>query len=212
MRRTNHRRSIRLKGYDYARAGAYFITACTQGRACLFGDIAGEEMRLNDAGCIVVAAWNDLPAHYAGIVLDEFVVMPNHIHGIVTIVANTVGAGLKPAPTPCESAPARSPRLSEIVRAFKTFSARRINASRGAAGTPVWQRNYYEHIIRDDESLNCIRQYIIDNPAQWAMDHENPANVGADGNYDRITGANSGDVGAGLKPAPTNPAGGSHGG
>jgi REP element-mobilizing transposase RayT len=196
LARTSHRRSIRLKGYDYARAGAYFITARTQGSACLFGDIVGEEMCLNDSGRIVVAAWNDLPAHYAGIVLDEFVVMPNHIHAIVTIVANTAGAGLTPPPAPCESAPAVSPRLSEIVRACKTFSARRINASRGEASTSVWQRNYYEHIIRDDESLNRIRQYIIDNPAQWAMDHENPANAGANGNYNRVAGANSGDGGA----------------
>mgnify|MGYP000913469741 FL=1 len=158
----HHRRSIRLKGYDYSQSGACFVTICTQNRVCLFGDIVDGEMRLNDAGKIVHGVWNDLPNHYPGMELDAFVVMPNHVHGIIVIV----GAGLKLAPT--------KRGLPEIIRGFKTFSSRRINELRGTPGIPVWQRNYYEHIVRNDESLYRIREYIINNPMQWEQDRENP--------------------------------------
>jgi len=144
---------MRLPGYDYAQPGAYFVTTCTQDRASLFGTIADGMMRLNAHGRIVRDTWLHLPDHYP-LELDAFVAMPNHVHGIIVIPS--VGAGFKPAPT-----------LSEIVRAFKTFSARRI-------GHPVWQRNFHEHIIRSEASLERIRQYIVDNPASWAFDRENP--------------------------------------
>ena len=171
------RRSIRLKGYDYTEAGAYFVTICTQDRTCLFGDVVDEEIRLNEAGQVVQAVWDELPNHYPNVELDEFVVMPNHVHGIIVIVGADVGAGFKPAPT----IPVKRHGLAEIVRALKTFSARRINELRGTPGRSVWQRNYYEHIIRDEESLNRIREYIANNPAQWALDRENPDIVGATG-------------------------------
>jgi putative transposase len=181
----HHRHSIRLKGYDYSQAGAYFVTICTQDRICLFGEVLDGEMRLNVLGEIVHRTWNDLPNHVVRIVLDEFVVMPNHIHGIImigdqsavgagSVGAGSVGAGSEPAPTTT-----KRHGLPEIIRQFKTFSARRINEHRGTAGTPVWQRNYYEHIIRDEASLNRIRDYIVNNPMQWALDRENPDNVGA---------------------------------
>lgn len=172
-----NRRSIRLQGYDYSRAGAYFVTVCTQNRQCLFGENVDGKMALNDAGRMIQTIWNGLPEHYHHVELDEFVVMPNHLHGIIAIV----GAGLKPAPTPINQH-----GLPEIVRALKTFSARRINEMRNTPGAKLWQRNYYEHIIRNDDELNRIREYIANNPSQWEMDRENP-------------------VGAGLKPAPTMP-------
>lgn len=166
----HHRRSIRLRGYDYRRPGAYFVTIAAHRGARIFGSIVGEAMQLNEAGGIVQAAWDALPTHFPSVSTDAFVVMPDHLHGIVIIGSPTrrtdvarrdgdvrPGAGLKPAPT-----------LTEIIRALKTFSARRINAMRGVVGVPVWQRNYYEHIIRDTESLHRIRQYIIDNPRRWA--------------------------------------------
>ncbi|GBD27454.1 hypothetical protein HRbin30_02801 [bacterium HR30] len=181
------RRSIRLKGYDYSQDGAYFVTIVTQDRACLFGQVVDGEMRLNELGTIVWATWHDLPRHYPNVDLDAFVVMPNHVHGI--IVLTPVGAGFKPAPTnaagfkpaptnatgfkPAPTA-GRVHGLTEMVRAFKTFSARRINERRGTPGVRVWQRNYYEHIIRNDESLNRIREYIANNLLQWALDRENP--------------------------------------
>lgn len=168
--------TIRLSGYDYSRAGAYFVTTCTHGRTNLFGKIVKNEMRLNVYGRMVQEVWDGLPGHYPHITLDAFVIMPNHIHGIVILV----GAGFKPAPTP-KSAPIANdfkpapPRhgLPEIVRAFKTFSARQINQLRHTSGTPVWQRNYYEHIIRNKAALNRIRQYIMVNPCHWEKDREN---------------------------------------
>ncbi len=167
--------TIRLPGYDYSWAGAYFVTTCTSGRANLFGEIVKNEMRLNVYGRMVQEVWNGLPGHYPHVVLDAFVIMPNHIHGIVVLADDaglndiSVGAGFKPAPT---TTPPRH-GLPEIVRAFKTFSARQINESRHTPGTPVWQRNYYEHIIRNKAALNRIRQYIMTNPAHRKKDREN---------------------------------------
>ena len=164
----HHRRSIRLRGYDYSQSGAYYITTCTHNRRCLFGKIADGEMRLNDVGQLVQRVWDGLPEHYPHVELDAFVMMPNHVHGIVVLT----GTGLKPTPT-AATRPMRQ-GLPEIIRAFKTFSARRINDFRHTPGTPVWQRNYYEHIIRNEDALNRIRQYIADNPDNWAEDRENP--------------------------------------
>ncbi len=181
------RRSIRLRGYDYAHAGAYFVTICTRNRTCLFGDLVDGAMRLNEAGIIVQATWGGLPDHYGNVRLDAFVVMPNHVHAVIVLTGGvqphlTAGAAPGPAatetvdgPAPVDAIPPRQHGLPEVVRGFKTFSARSINVSRDLHGHPVWQRNYYEHIIRDEDDLNRIRQYIIDNPMQWAFDHENPA-------------------------------------
>ena len=169
----HHRRnSIRLKEYDYSQAGMYFLTICAYERACLFGEIVDGAMRLNDAGRIVQTAWSALPEHYAHVALDGIVVMPNHVHGIIVLTpphGQAVGAGFKPART----ATTRH-GLSEIVRAFKTFSSRRINANHGTHGTSVWQRNYWEHIIRDEPELAHIREYIHNNPAQWELDKLHP--------------------------------------
>ena len=157
------RRSIRLPGYDYAQAGAYFVTVVTRERACLFGDVADGEIRLNDFGRIIAAAWKELPEHYRNVESNSFVVMPNHVHGIIVLAdsgavgQSDVGAGLKPAwaggrPTATPRAGLRpAPTqygLPEIVRAFKSFSARRINEIRNTPGVSVWQRNYYEHVVR----------------------------------------------------------------
>ena len=177
-----HRRSIRLDGYDYTESGAYFVTICTQDHLCLFGEMVNGSMRLNAAGQIVQHAWCHLPNHYPHVELDAFVVMPNHVHMVVMLTQGNelVGAGLKPAlvhgSAPTSGAPKRH-GLAEIVRAFKTFSSRRINERRGFQGTPLWQRNYYEHIIRNERALNHIRRYIIENPARWGQDRENPAAI-----------------------------------
>ena len=206
------RRSIRLRGFDYSRDGAYFVTICTRGRACLLADVVGGEMRLSEAGRVVQEVWEGLPLHYPHVQTDAWVIMPNHVHGIIVLSAfdTQVRACLNPAPT----ARANETRhgLPEIVRALKTFSARRINALRGAMGSPFWQRNYYEHVIRDDDSLNRIRQYIMDNPARWGEDPENPMvvgegkEIGSIGSID-VSAAKSAvpDVGVGFKPAPTEP-------
>jgi putative transposase len=146
--------------------GAYFITVCAHNRACLFGEISAGAVQLNDNGAVVQETWDRLPTHYSHLMLEAFVVMPNHVHSILVLTDDSIAAGLKPAPTPRHVLP-------EIVRAFKTFSARLINHRRGIRGLPVWQRNYYEHVIRTDSALNRVRQYIGENPARWAEDPEN---------------------------------------
>ena len=172
------RKSIRLPGFDYSQPGAYFITVCTRNRASIFGDVTEGKLCLSAAGRLAQAVWKELPQHYPHVHLDAWTVMPNHVHGIAILKSDSVGhvgadsvdhvgAGLKPAPTLRHGLP-------EIVRAFKTFSARRINALQGTAGTALWQRNYYEHVIRDEAALDRIRQYIADNPARWHEDPENP--------------------------------------
>jgi putative transposase len=181
----HHRHTIRLPGYDYTSAGMYFITICTHQRECLLGEIVKGEMRLDELGQVVRSHWLKLPQYHAHLQLDAFVVMPNHIHGILVLVDRVVGAGLadnsarpvelitKPAPTEA-SAPKNHHGIPEIIRGFKTFSARRINQKRNIQGSPVWQRNYYEHIIRNEESLHRIRQYIHHNPLSWQQDQLHP--------------------------------------
>jgi REP element-mobilizing transposase RayT len=175
----HHRHSIRLQGYDYSLVGAYFVTTVTYGRECLFGEIYDGQMTLNSLGKIVRQAWFDLPRHYPHIELGTFCIMPNHVHMIVVLNAPAIveavlspaisGRGFKPAPI----AQKRHP-LSEIIRAFKSFSSKRINILRKTQGIPVWQRNYYEHIIRSNEEHNQIHLYIDNNPADWINDQENP--------------------------------------
>jgi REP element-mobilizing transposase RayT len=160
------RRSIRLQTYDYTRAGAYFITVCTARRECLFGQIRDGAMFSNAAGECVARAWNALPQRYQCVALDAFVVMPNHIHGVIRL-GDSADAS---APGPQVS---RS--LGDIVRAFKSLSAVAVNRVIGRQGRPLWQRNYYERIIRDDEEWNRVREYIARNPTRWDDDAENPS-------------------------------------
>lgn len=158
----HHRRSIRLRTYDYTQAGAYFVTICTWQRECLFGEIVQEEMVLNEAGSIAVAAWTDLPNHYRYVELDAFVVMPNHFHGLIVLR---------------DEHQEMRHGLPEIIRGFKTFSSRRINGYRNNTGCPVWQRNYYDRVVRNEQEMTRARTYIANNPLQWANDKENPTHT-----------------------------------
>ncbi|MGC8719442.1 MAG: transposase [Thermodesulforhabdaceae bacterium] len=179
----HHRRSIRLKKYDYTQPGAYFITICTHERAHLFGEVVDGHMRLNNAGRIAEQCWRDIPAHFPHVELDAFVIMPNHVHGVLWIVDN-VGARHAVPPPPTDHVEQFGKPLPgsipTIVRAFKSAVTQRINAWRNTPGAPVWQRNYYEHIIRDEYILNTIRQYIIENPLRWHLDRYNPDRIGND--------------------------------
>jgi putative transposase len=175
----HNRRSIRLKDYDYTQAGAYFITVVTWQRECLFGEIAGGEMRLNESGQIVRDEWLKKTKIRPNVEIheDEFVVMPNHVHGIIWIVggnpdvgATGVGATWQVAPTIRQNQTLISGSLGAIIGQFKTASAKRINALRQRRGIPVCQRNYYEHIIRNDHELNNIWNYIDANPTNWEND------------------------------------------
>lgn len=123
-------------------------------------------MLLSAPGRAVHACWSELPRHYENVVLDYFIVMPNHVHGVV-FLRGAGGAGFKPAPTRAVVP------VTEVVRAFKTFSARRINDMLGRSGA-VWQRNYYERVVRNDRELQAIREYVLSNPAKWEFDRENP--------------------------------------
>ncbi|MBI4165468.1 MAG: transposase [Acidobacteria bacterium] len=177
----HHRRSIRLRGYDYSCAGAYFVTVCVAGMERALSRITEDGLELTEFGQIVRGCWKALPKHYAHVELDEFVVMPNHVHGI--IVLTEVGAGLRPAPTksrvgaglrPARTGPAPTKHpLSEIIRAFKSFSARAINSARSIPRARFWQRNYYEHIVRNQVELEKIREYVRLNPLLWATDRYN---------------------------------------
>ena len=160
------RKSNRLKGYDYSQTGYYFVTVCVQNKLCRFGDIVGEQMRLNETGRVVAESWKWLEKRYENVGLDECVVMPNHVHGILIIDAPYRG-GSRTAPTK---------PLGRLIGAFKTVSTKRINMRQGTPGTKLWQRSFHDHVIRDEEDLNRVREYIQNNPLKWALDEENPAN------------------------------------
>jgi putative transposase len=171
----HHRRSIRLKEYDYSQSGAYFVTVCAWKKENSFGEIKNGEMLLNEYGRIVQEQWNALPGHFVSVETDEFVVMPNHVHGIFML---TVGAQfIAPFPentTEEQGVMNPAPTVGEILRAFKARCTNAINKIWNTSGMPLWQRNYYEHIIRDGQELLAIRDYIRYNPLKWDEDHENP--------------------------------------
>jgi len=176
-----NRRSIRLQGYDYSQAGAYFVTICTQDHVCLPGDIVEGEMILNDPGRIVNQVWIDMPCHYDNIEIGNFIIMPNHFHGIVHITA-PVGA-IHELPVQIHELPLQMTKeqrrkmiLPRIIGRFKMQSSKKINQIRQIPGQKCWQRNYYEHIIRNDADYQRINEYIKNNPLKWALDVLNPAN------------------------------------
>ncbi|MCK5492698.1 MAG: hypothetical protein KAJ14_06290 [Candidatus Omnitrophica bacterium] len=165
MKQCKYRKQNRSIGYDYSANGYYSITICTQKREYIFGDIVSNEMLLNQYGDIVKNSWLDLPNHHMGIELDQFIIMPNHIHGII-IINNPVGNG-----------PARSSNnhinnnLSVIIGSYKSTVTKQIN--RINDNTFKWQKSFYDHIVRIDKSLSRIRGYIINNPKNWELDENN---------------------------------------
>jgi REP element-mobilizing transposase RayT len=176
-----NRKLNRLEGYNYSQNNYYFITICSKNREHWFGEIENNDIKINRYGEILNVCWLDLPNHYKNCFLDVSVIMPNHFHGIVIInndhpvgtglkpvpeMVGTVGTGLKPVPTETK----KQHGLSEMVRALKTFSSRRINEISGNDGVFRWQRSFYDHIIRDGKSLENIRNYIIYNPQKWQED------------------------------------------
>jgi REP element-mobilizing transposase RayT len=180
----HRRRSIRLKAHDYSSAGAYYVTVCAQNRECVFGNIMDMEMKLNDAGRMVQGVWNELSGHYPGVKTDSFVIMPNHIHGIIVLTSTTVGAGPRACPNhgtqngqPRKVAPTIS--LPDVMYGFKSMTTTHYRYGVAKHGWPpfhqrLWQRNYYERVIRDDAEIHRVREYITGNPARWFEDEENP--------------------------------------
>ena len=178
----HHRRTIRLKDYDYTQPGAYFVTLVTSQRLCLFGEIAAGIMHLNLLGRTVMNNWLNLPSFFP-IRLDAFVVMPNHFHGIIWIDGERTGEASAGARTSSSHSPAAdaSPQppkgtqpnsLGAIIQNFKSITTRRSNQIQSSPGLRLWQRNYYEHIIRDEAELARIEAYIQANPSRWEEDRE----------------------------------------
>jgi putative transposase len=166
----HHRRSIRLKRYDYSQNGAYYVTVVTYQRDCLFGDIANGEMILNDLGKIADECWRAIPEHFPFVELGAFVIMPNHVHGIITITHGGRGTIYR-APTREQFQKPVTGSIPTIVRTFKAAVTRHIGREHNATG--IWQRNYYEHIIRDEKELQNKTDYITANPSMWDKDNNN---------------------------------------
>ncbi len=182
------RRSIRLKDFNYAQPGAYFITICTKNRENLLGSIKEGQMIKNDIGLAIQTAWEDLPKRFPETALDAFMVMPNHIHGIIIVGAQFIAPDLMSShfsqpmtnatPTITKGVINHAPTLGKIIRTFKAVSSYLIRQKHYPGFG--WQRNYYEHVIRDDKSLNRVREYIVANPLRWELDRENPLAKGKD--------------------------------
>lgn len=191
----HHRRSIRLKGYDYSQSGAYYVTIVAWHRECLFGEVANGEMRLNKAGEIVQWEWLEIPKRLHYIVLGAFIVMPNHFHGILFFLEeagatrqrltrprlgkvslpDVTTEGIDGSPLP-----PRGPKpvsLGAVMAQFKSRVTKRLWKNPSLKGTPIWQRNYYEHIIRNEQDLKNKTDYILSNPILWDEDNENPLNI-----------------------------------
>ena len=172
------RRATRLRGYDNGQTGGDFVTICVQDQKCLSGTIIDGLMQLNEQGKIVVECWNRIPQHFLFAEIDVCVVMPNHIH-VIFLLGTGTGKWQYP---PSHSQPNRrgevsSSTLGQVVAYFKYQSTRYINQHRQMPGTRIWQRNYYEHVLRDNTDLQRIRQYVTDNPMQWELDRLHPENL-----------------------------------
>ena len=162
----HRRRSIRLKAYDYTQPGAYFVTTVTRGRRSVLGGIVNGEMLLNSTGRLAAGAWEWLATQYPYVELDRYVVMPNHLHGIIVITGTRRGDS--------RIAPAMRKPLGRLIGAFKTAATKKVNLAQNTSNQPLWQRNYYEHVIRSEAELDLVREYIINNPLRWETDSENP--------------------------------------
>lgn len=204
----HHRRSIRLKDYDYSRLGVYFLTLCLRDKKCLLGNIASGEMVLNDAGKSVQSIWNDLSKRFSTITLDKHIMMPNHMHGIIICrgepcvrpesCLNHEAVNKKDADNDKNLGEHKvrpygtlSNSLGRIVQAFKSVTTHEYIIGVKENGWPpfpgkLWQRNYYEHIVRNEDKLNKIREYIQNNPLRWQFDRENPERVCADTLEDEV--------------------------
>ena len=191
--RTPHRSSTRLREFDYASSGAYFVTICAAQKAHLFAGISSGEVQRSDIGEVILEEWERMGMLRVEVRLDAFVVMPNHVHAIVWIERPTVGARLasplrrdddflragqrelavskhKSPQTPAFGV--RSGSLGAIVGGFKSAVTKRVNEARATPNTPIWQRNYHDRIIRNDRELNAVREYIAHNPKNWSLDLE----------------------------------------
>jgi putative transposase len=201
------RKSIRLRNYDYSQPGMYYVTLCVRNRGCVLGKMVKNEMILSAMGEIVRDSWENIPKHFKNAALDRYVIMPNHMHGIVMLKESLVGTRHAVSPQENENlhqgAPLQkyvSPQgisnfrqtekcgkpihgsLSTIMRSFKSAASKRIHSA-GQLGFD-WQSRFYEHVIRDGNDLDRIRRYILDNPTNWLNDENFPQNIRMDRTHD----------------------------
>jgi putative transposase len=171
----NHpdRHSVRLPHYDYRRGGGYFVTVCSHQRRCNFGDIHDGKVSLSRLGRIVESAGHNLPEHHPHVVLDEFIIMPNHIHGTLFLTDRADTAGCVPTKRFGALGPGS---LSAVIRSFKAAVTKQAHETLRCTDS-FWQPRFYEHVIRNDEDLYNIRKYIQENPLKWELDKENPKNL-----------------------------------
>ena len=160
-----------MKGYDYSAVGAYFVTICSWNKRFLFGNILSGEMILNETGEVAHKCWKGIPQHFPHVMIDEYIIMPNHVHGILVIKGGIVGAK-NFSPSKIGAPRGTSKTIGSVIRGFKIGVTKW--ARQNTSVEHVWQRNYYEHVIRNEEELNLVRKYIINNPKCWEMDRENP--------------------------------------
>jgi REP element-mobilizing transposase RayT len=184
------RQNPRLPEYDYAQQGGYFVTICTHERCCTLASVADGQVRLTRQGEIAADCWNGMPKHYPFVQLDAFVIMPNHVHGVLFFNGDleTAGTGRARHASPLQTPDAMeglersgfpiSASLSTVVGSFKSAVSRLASGLSVVSGAPVWQRGFYEHVIRAEEPLNRIRNYVLSNPARWASDPDNPQSDG----------------------------------
>lgn len=158
---------MRLPGCDYSREGAYFVTICTYAKKCILGAVTGDVVTLTDVGMAVREAWLGLPGRFSTVVLDEFIVMPNHVHGVLVLV----GAGFVTPRVRTETMSAtqqdRRASVSDVICAFKSISTRMARL-KGHDGV-LWQRGFYEHIVRDGEDMGNVQRYISENSLRWGV-------------------------------------------
>lgn len=164
----HHRRSVRIKGQDYTQPGAYFITICTQDREPVFGEIRAGTMHLNQVGKMAAREWERLVSRFRALEPDEYVIMPDHIHGILRLTELAAPAGIPPTREQFGKPVAGS--IPTIVRAYKSTVTQQYQVMAGRSAPPLWQRNYYEHVIRSEADLIRVRAYIRQNPNQWEND------------------------------------------
>jgi putative transposase len=170
-----YRQSIRLSGYNYTQPGAYFITICTHEHHLIFGRIANDSVLLNPLGKIAQACWLEITQHFAFTEISTYVIMPNHIHGIIVINNSDGEQELAPQDVGNESfGKPVSRSLPTIIRSFKSAVTKRVNTIPGERASDLWQKGYYEHVIRGEKEWVCIGEYILSNPMKWTTDRENP--------------------------------------
>ena len=170
--------NLRLRDYDYSQRGGYFVTVCVKNMECVLGKVVNEKMELSRTGEIASKYWMDISNHFNSVEIDEFVVMPNHVHGII-MINGLVGAGFTPAHAARNLgklvenwATARvSPTLSQVIGSYKSLTTNKVHNENLHNGK-LWQRSFYDRVIRSDEELNRVREYILNNPVKWENGEE----------------------------------------